>query len=452
MMNEVSKGRRAGITVLRAWAAALAGVALWLGVPAAQADLVWSPDGGWKIEGGVLAPFFGDAGETASALEAMNRAKTAQEAGSYYTALSLYSRVVSEYPSSVFAPEALFQRGLIYIKRHQWDKAYQAFDEIIAKYPDYPRFNAVIGKQYQVAGIVQAGKTPYMWGWFPWFADYSKAVDYYEGVVKNAPYSEYAPLALMNIATVAKKDLNKPDVAIDALDRLINNYPQSMLAPDAYLEMASLYSTLVMGAAYDQGSTRDAIRFYQDYLYLYKSGPGAEMAQKNLNNMMDVFARSKLILGNFYYYYRNSSRAALIFYNQAITAAPQSPAAGEARTQISKIRRGVTAPLTPYDWIFGRYKQPSLIAYEEQSQEQNLSAESFQESATTAFAETPGTETVETISSNGQAQAYEGEGFPGAGIAGPAVPPDEGFLTPVEQPQGAGPAPGQEKGGQPLVR
>jgi len=241
MIDVVSMARRAGGSGIRASAVALVWAVALLFCGSARADLVWSPDGGWKIQGGVLSPYFGEVGETASALEAMNKAKTAQEAGSYWTALSLYDRVVTEYPSSVFAPEALFQRGLIYIQRHQWDKAYQSFDDIVTRYPDYPRFNAVIGKQYQVGSLVQAGKRPYMWGWMPWFIDYSKAVDYYEGVLKNAPYSEYAPLALMNIATVAQKDLGKPEVAIDALDRLINNYPQSMLAPDAYLEMAGIY-------------------------------------------------------------------------------------------------------------------------------------------------------------------------------------------------------------------
>jgi outer membrane protein assembly factor BamD len=451
MINRAYIRFRAGAASVRAWAVAVVCAAGWLLATPARADLVWSADNGWQIQGGVLAPYFGDVGDTASALEAMNKAKTAQEAGSYYSALTLYSRVVTDYPNSVFAPEALYQKGLIYIKRHQWDKAYTSFDGIISGFPDYPRFNAVIGKEYQVAGIVQEGRTPYAWGWLPWFIDYTKAVDYYEGVIKNAPYSEYAPLALMNIATVAQKDLGKPEIAIDALDRLINNYPQSMLAPDAYLQMAATYSKLVKGAPYDQGSTRDAIRFYQDYLYLYKNGSDADVAQARLDNMMDVYARSKLILGNFYYYYRNSDRAALIFYNQAITLAPKSPAAGEARVQIDKIRRGVAPPLTPYDWVFGRYQQPSLMAYEEQSKEKNLSAESFQEAATSTFVETPGSEAVETIGANGQTQAYEGEGVP-ADITGPLVPPDEGFLTPVEQPQSSGPAAGQEKGGQPLIR
>jgi len=419
---------------------------------AARAELVWTAEGGWRVEGGVLSPFFGDVGEAASALEAMNKAKTAQEAGNYWTALSLYEKVINNYPSSVFAPEALFQSGLIYIKRHQFEKAFKSFDDITNRYPDYPRFNAVIGKQYQVANMVQQGTRPYLWGFIPWFVSYNQAVDYYEGVVKNAPNYELAPAALWNIALVAQKDLDKPEVAIDALDRLINNYPQSMLTPDAYLQLAQTYSKLVQGAPYDQGSTRDAIRFYQDYLFLFKGDPGAALAQKKLDDMMDIYARSKLLMGDFFYYYRNSNRAALIFYNQAITLAPQSPAATEAKAQIDKIRRGISAPLTPYDWVFGRYKEPSLIAYEEQGQVEHLAAESFQEKATDAFIETPGAEAVETISSNGQVQQYEGTGAFPNNLESPIVSPDSGFLTPVEQPQGAGPAPGTEPGGRPLIR
>jgi outer membrane protein assembly factor BamD len=448
MMNLLLEGSRPGWRRARAGLAALA--AVFLAAGPARADLVWTAEGGWQVQGGVLAPFFGQVGETASALEAMNKAKTAQEAGSYWTALSLYSKVVQDYPSSIFAPEALYQKGIIYIKRHQWDRAYTSFDQIVTKYPDYPRFNTVIGQEYNVAHLIQQGKRPYMWGLFPWFTDYSKAVDYYNGVVQNAPYSEYAPLALMNIATVAQKHLGKPEVAIDALDRLVNNYPESMLAPDAYLQMAATYSELVIGPPYDQGSTRDAIRFYQDYLYLFKDSPDAASAQTKLDNMVDIYSRSKLILGDFYYYYRNSDRAALIFYNEAVTLAPTSRSATQARAQIAKIRRGVPPPLTPYDWIFGRYKEPGLLTYEEESFQQNLSSETFQEQATEAFAESPGDEAVETVSASGQVQQYEGLATPLP--SGPLVPPEEGFLTPVEQPQGSGPPPGQEPGGHALLR
>ena len=48
--------------------AALVLAVSWLGAPAARADLVWTPDGGWKTEGGILGPLFGDMSASKTAL------------------------------------------------------------------------------------------------------------------------------------------------------------------------------------------------------------------------------------------------------------------------------------------------------------------------------------------------------------------------------------------------
>lgn len=85
-------------------------------------------------------------------------------------------------------------------------------------------------------------------------------------MVKDAPYSDYSPIALMNISLIAEQE-DKPDQAFDALDRLINNYPKSMFASDAYLQMAKVYRSLVEGAPYDQSPTRSAISFSRTTSY-----------------------------------------------------------------------------------------------------------------------------------------------------------------------------------------
>jgi len=415
-----------------------AGLALWLGfVSAVRADLVWTPDGGWKFEGGVLGPLLGNMGTAKSALQAMNTAKSAQESGRFWTALSQYDQVISDYPGSVFAPEALFQEGLIYSQRNQFEASFDCFDRIIKRYPDYPNFNGVIRQQFNVADLM-ATKRPYLWGWMPWFKDPEKSYDYYEAVVKGAPASEYAPMALMKIALLALEHstfIDRADSAaqaVNALKRLINDYPQSMLASDAYLELAQIYTSLVVGPNYDQGSTRQAIRYLQDYLFYYKESSGAADAEKKRDNLLDVYSRSQLQLGDFYYYYRNSNRAALIFYNQAITLASNSPAANEARAQIDKINRGVLPPMTPYDMVFGRYNDHALspttgnqwswlnwlswfgvyktpqIGDPEQGRIEKLAAEAFQARTAEDFLETPGAEAVETISGKGQTQEFQG--------------------------------------------
>jgi hypothetical protein len=169
--------------------------------------------------------------------------------------------------------------------------------------------------------------------------------------------------------------------------------------------------------------------------------------------LLDTYARSQVLLGDFYYYYRNSNRAALIFYNQAVTLAPNSPAATLARTQIDKIRRRVPAPMTPYDMLFGRYNDHALSAAQEQGQIGKLTAQAFATPTSQDFVETPGAQVVETIAASGETQTYESfEPYLGS----PGVPPPPSSSANPEVPptipvQGA-PAPASSSSDRPLIR
>ena len=61
--------------------------------------------------------------------------------------------------------------------------------------------------------------------------------------------------------------------------------------------------------------------------------------------MENLLASSRLNLGDFYYLHRNNNTAALVFYNEAITIAPDSEAAAETNARIEDIEAGVR-PLT----------------------------------------------------------------------------------------------------------
>ena len=295
-----------------------------------RADLVWTQESGWHFEGGVLGGVLGESASAKSALEAMNNAKQAQLDEELGTALKYYKLVVDEYPNSIFAPEAYFQMGELYLEMNMFSDAYKCCETILKNYSDYPKFNLVIGLEYKVAQKIQSGATPYLWGWLPWFSDYNEAIKIYESVVSNAPFSDYAPMALMNISIVAQ-ELDRPELSIDALDRLINTYPQSMFTPDAYLQMAKTYRDMSAGADYDQASVIKAKDFYQDFMILFPDNPEISTAEAGYEVMLDTHARSRLNMGDFYYYYRDNFKAASIFYNETITVAPKSLAAEEAR-------------------------------------------------------------------------------------------------------------------------
>ena len=161
----------------------------------ASADLVWSADKGWRVEGGVLANVIGESSSVSNAIDAMNKARSAQEEKSFRSALAYYGIVIADYPESIFAPEALYQSAKIYLERGQFPDAYESVEQIIKQYPDYPKFKRVIGLEYKIASDMQEGRTYFINGWFPWFTSYADILKYYESVVANAPYGDYAPIA-----------------------------------------------------------------------------------------------------------------------------------------------------------------------------------------------------------------------------------------------------------------
>lgn len=279
------------------------------------------------------------------------------EAGKENSALEAFEELVEDHPRSPLAPEAHYQRGLIFSERHQFLKAHEELQAILALYPNYDAFNRVIDELFDMGQRIVDGERPHYFGLVPGFKNRETGVEILSTLVRFAPFSDNAPQALRDIAVLYEK-IDEPELAIGALDRLINRYPRNVLSEDAYLHLARLYEEFVDGPAYDQAATREAIRYYEDFLILYPRSPRVPEAEAGLMEMRDILSRSKYRLGRFFYFYRNLDRAALVFLNEAITIAPDSQTAQDAERLIARIESGEDAPRTPADWLFGRYKHP----------------------------------------------------------------------------------------------
>lgn len=312
---------------------------LWafLGAVAVRAELVWDAASGWRVEGGALSSFVSTPeGKNAKAL--MDTARRAEDEGKTSRALKAYNRVIKKYPASLYAPEALFRAAKFYEDGRRFTKAFNYLQRIVSEHPAYPHFTEVLGAQYRIAEKLTGGMRPLYWGLIPGFKQREKGIEYYEAVVVNAPYSEYAPISLMNAARAYTATDNR-DAAIDALDRMINNYPDSFLTSDAYLKLAATQASITQGPPYDQASTQLALTYYQDYLILYPGEADAAVANKGFGDARTMLAESKMNIGDFYYKYRSNYKAAKVFYNEAVTIYPESAVAERARKLLAKIEK-----------------------------------------------------------------------------------------------------------------
>jgi len=310
-------------------------LALAVATGSARAGLVWTPQAGWTVSGdsalkGILPE------EGRGALEAMNKARATEENGGRSAAMSDYERIARKYPHSIYAPEALYRAARIRLDRQQYSKSFDEFQDIVTRYPGTAHFDDIIGEQYRIASALLGGARNHYFGVIPGFKTRAKGIEYFEKILVTAPYSDYAPLALMNIAH-GHQQLGQIDEAIDALDRMINFYPKSLLSPDAYLKLAQAHASLVEGPYYDQGSTRQALTYFEDFMILYPSDPGVKAAATGIADMKTVLAQSKLKIGDFYFYKRSNYKAARVFYNDAITAYPDSAVSKTARARLAEV-------------------------------------------------------------------------------------------------------------------
>jgi outer membrane protein assembly factor BamD len=314
---------------------------------AARADLVWTRETGWRVEGGALSGLAGAEGR--NALEQMNKARADEESGSGRSAIRAYSSIAKRYPNSIYAPEALYRSAKIRLSRRDFAKAFEDFQQVLGRYPNTPRFNEITGEQYRIASaLLDGARGRMLWGLLPGFTQRDKAIEFFETILVNAPYSDYAPLSLMNIARGHQR-LGNTENAIDALDRMINNYAQSLLAPDAYLKLAQTHSSLVDGPYYDQGSTKESITYFTDFMLLFPSDTGVPAAEKGLDQMKTMLAESKMKMADFYFYKRSNFKAARVFYNEAITAYPESAIAGRAKARLAEVEARAAKVAPPPD-------------------------------------------------------------------------------------------------------
>lgn len=266
---------------------------------------------------------------------------------------------------TLIGPESIYRAAMIREKQGDWKKSFDHLQLIAKAYVRYD-FERVASSLMRIAEQIATEDLPKKWGVVPRLRSGSEDRERFNQIVELSRGPKFAPRALLVLAEISLKD-DKIDEAVDALERLVNYYPDHYHCEKAYFMLGEIYQGFVSGPSYDQGATLQALNYYEDYLILFEQSPprGAnesqeqyelrikesserkELARKGRQAMRESLAQSKLEVGKYVEQYGKyflvrwqelGNQPALQFYNQAITIAPESDAAREAEKSVAKLR------------------------------------------------------------------------------------------------------------------
>jgi len=152
--------------------------------------------------------------------------------------------------------------GDYYFRKNQWGKAQVIYEGILRKTPHHSR------KDYLLFRIGYTFNMQRQW---------KEAINYYTRVVKEFPRSRWADNACERIASIYSGFLNREDLAIQWLEYLWRNYPQSEERKRAVWILASLYE--------NQKDYDNAIRCYKWLISLDPKRVAAYKARERIRSI-----------------------------------------------------------------------------------------------------------------------------------------------------------------------
>lgn len=323
-----------------------------------QAEFVFKNDR-WQVKENTLSDVT-PASDLPRVLELMNRASAAMAEENYGRAIDLWDELAQKQYGKEAEAIALLNRARIHILRGQFEPAEKDdLDELFKRHSNYAHFNEVIEVAFDVANRLAAGERPRLGGWMPWFKDRLHALSVYEKVIKNAPNGPLADKSLIRIARLAIAE-GRTEESVNALERIISDYPDSKFAAEALERIAKMRSDESLGADWDQAKMIAAADHYRTLINQYPNDPRAKEARDQIKMLMDRAARARLNLAKFYWFKRNNPEAAKLMANASRSLAPGSEAAREAEKLLIDIHNFPSPPATLADRILGPYPRPSV--------------------------------------------------------------------------------------------
>ncbi len=303
------------------------------------APLIYTPGEGWYYE------LFGNntKWQRPRAKDQVEVAEQALADKDYSTAMHAANRVLRVFPLSDYAPRAEYVLGRCFEAKGKDEAAFDAYQNIIQKYPKSTQYNEVMTRQYEIANRFLAGEWFRLWNTIPLYPSMDETAKLYAKIVSNGPYSAVAPHAQLKIGTAQEKAKSYGD-AVKAYQTAADRYQdQPEIAADAMYRTGVAWQKQADTAEYDQGAAAEAIAAYTDFMAFYPDDPRVAAAQKAI-----VALKAEQVRGSFevaqFYEKSHKWAGAVVYYNDVLQLDANSSFAAQARQRIAVLKPRLQVP------------------------------------------------------------------------------------------------------------
>ncbi len=150
--------------------------------------------------------------------------------------------------------------------------------------------------------------------------DYQAAIENFQEVIDNYPYSEYATLAEIKLADIHYERREYPEAASYYQD-FVELHPRHEMVPHALYRSGMCSFEQMSESDRDQTATLEAISHFRILLARYPDAETAEDAAVRLREAEDLLAQVDLEVGQFYFE-RGEYHAAVERFRRALTQFP----------------------------------------------------------------------------------------------------------------------------------
>ncbi len=319
------------------WMVFAAGVAL---LPfRSPAPLIYVPGEGWYYE-----PYGQNAKwQRSRAQDQLEVAEKAFKAADYSLALRAAHRVLRVWPLSDYAPQAAYLIGRSLEATGKDEAAFNAYQNIIQKYPKSAEYEEVLWRQYAIANRFLHGEWFRLWGYIPLYHSMDQTAKMFDKIVANGPYSDVAPHAQLRIGA-ARESQKDYEAAVKAYETAADRYHnQPVIAADALYREGISYYKQAATAEYDQSTAGQAIAAFTDFITLFPDDKRVPRAQRAITLLKAEQVRGNFEIAQFYEKSRKWA-GAVVYYNEVLQLDPNSRFAAQARQRIESLKPRLQTP------------------------------------------------------------------------------------------------------------